>query len=72
MNLSDPMVYNFFISTVDDDIYEDEEYFTLSIVDPPGLENVTTVITIMDNESKMYPTHYRSIPSRTPACAPGF
>lgn len=48
------MVYNFFITIIDDDIYEDEEYFTLSIVDPPGLENITTVITIMDDERKIY------------------
>ena len=61
MNLPDPMVYNFFIMIIDDDIYEDEEYFTLSIIDPPGLENVTTVITIIDNERKIY-IYHREVP----------
>ena len=39
----------------DDDIYEGDEYFTLSVVDPPGFENFTKSITIQDNEG-MYVT----------------
>ena len=50
------MVYTFLVTIIDDESFEGDEYFTLSIVDPPGFENVTLVITIKDNDRKsLYP-----------------
>lgn len=44
------MVYTFSVTTVDDDIFEGEEYFTVYIV---GFENDTrTNIAIQDNEGE--------------------
>lgn len=44
------MVFSFSVMAIDDDSFEGDEYFTLSIVDPPGFENVTLIITIEDND----------------------
>ena len=54
-SLSDPSVYTASLTTIDDDIYEGEEYFTLSVVDPPGImENYTKTVIIQDNEGMWY------------------
>ena len=47
-------MYTFTLTIIDDAIYEGEEYFTLSVVDPPGLVNYSTSITIQDNEGKLH------------------
>ena len=47
---SDPTVYTFTLTIIDDDLYEGEEYFTLSVIDPQGMEDYTTAITIEDND----------------------
>ena len=41
------------ITIIDDDIFEGEESFRLSIRIPAGFENVTTIISIQDNEGEL-------------------
>ena len=43
-------MYTSTLTIIDDDIYEGEEYFVLSVVDPPGMEKYTKTITIEDND----------------------
>ena len=40
------------MNTIDDEVYEGEEYFTLSVADPSGFENVSVLVTIIDNDGK--------------------
>ena len=48
------------MTITDDDIYEGDEYFTLSVVDPPGFESFTKTITIQDNNEGMCPCFART------------
>ena len=46
------MEYNLSVSIIDDDIYEGQEYFTISVAEPSGFEYVNVTIVIRDNEGK--------------------
>ena len=48
------MVYRFSVAIIDDDIYEGEEYFMISVVDPSGFENITTSVVIQDNDGTSF------------------
>ena len=51
-------MYTVSLTIIDDDIYEGEEYFTLSVVDPPGMENYTKTVSIQDNEGTTIHSFY--------------
>lgn len=58
--LSDPNVYSYSVAIIDDDVYEGEEYFMISVVNPSGFEDVTASVIIQDNEGELITVLYLS------------